>query len=193
MHTQVLTGRRLEAVLDDVAALRIEVFRDWPYLYDGTLEYERSYLEAYRDGAGGVVVGAFDGTTLVGAATGSPLLEHAPEFGCGFEKAGIDPATVFYCAESVLLAPYRGQGIGHAFFTAREDHARALGYGFSAFCAVIRPQGHPLRPATYQPLDAFWMKRGYKPLPDVIARFDWKDIDQPHATSKNLQFWGRAL
>jgi hypothetical protein len=25
-------------------SLRIAVFRDWPYLYDGSLEYEREYL-----------------------------------------------------------------------------------------------------------------------------------------------------
>ena len=40
-----LTGDALEAALDDVARLRIAVFRAWPYLYDGHLDYERRYLE----------------------------------------------------------------------------------------------------------------------------------------------------
>ena len=48
---RALTGDALEAALDGVAALRIAVFRDWPYLYDGTLDYEREYLQTYRTSA----------------------------------------------------------------------------------------------------------------------------------------------
>ena len=53
-----LTGPDLIAWLDDVARLRIDVFREWPYLYDGDLGYERGYLAAYRDSAEAIVVGA---------------------------------------------------------------------------------------------------------------------------------------
>ena len=35
-----LTGEALGAALDDVARLRIEVFRAFPYLYDGDAEYD---------------------------------------------------------------------------------------------------------------------------------------------------------
>ena len=38
VEVRALTGAELEAHLDDVARLRIAVFRDWPYLYDGTLD-----------------------------------------------------------------------------------------------------------------------------------------------------------
>ena len=62
-----LTGAALAGALDDVARLRIEVFRDWPYLYDGDAAYERAYLQIYRDSPGAIVVGAFDGDRLVGA------------------------------------------------------------------------------------------------------------------------------
>lgn len=41
LTTHILTGDTLTSALDDVARLRISVFRDWPYLYDGDLEYER--------------------------------------------------------------------------------------------------------------------------------------------------------
>lgn len=68
----VLTGAALDAALGDVARLRIAVFRDWPYLYDGDLDYERRYLAAFRASPQAVVVGAYDGNTLVGAATAAP-------------------------------------------------------------------------------------------------------------------------
>jgi GNAT superfamily N-acetyltransferase len=191
--TRVLRGAELEAALDDVARLRIEVFRAFPYLYDGDLAYERDYLQSYRDSAGAVLVGAFDGARLIGAATGTPLADHAGDFAAAFEGTGIDLGAVFYCAESVLLPEYRGQGIGHAFFDLREAHARALGFAKCAFCGVMRPEDHPLRPEGYAPLDPFWKKRGYAPLPGVVAHFAWKDVDRDCETEKPLQFWMREI
>lgn len=193
LRITALTGAALAAALEDVARLRIEVFRAWPYLYDGDLAYERDYLQSYRDSKGAIVVGAYDGDRLVGAATGTPLADHAEDFADAFAGSGLDLAEVFYCAESVLLPAYRGQGAGHGFFDTREAHARALGFAKSAFCAVQRPQDHPLRPDGYAPLDPFWRKRGYTPLPGVVAEFAWKDLDQPTETRKPLQFWCRDL
>lgn len=193
LHVKALTGAALDAALDDVARLRMAVFRDWPYLYDGDLEYERRYLEVYRSSPAAVLVGAFEGSRLVGAATGTPMEDHAADFAKPFAATGLDLHDVFYCAESVLLPDYRGQGAGHRFFDLREAHARRLGRRHVAFCAVMRPPDHPLRPAGYRPLDAFWRARGYEPRPDVVARFSWKDIDSAEETEKPLMFWMRAL
>lgn len=188
-----LTGAALDPVLDDVARLRIEVFRDWPYLYDGDPEYERGYIATYRDSAEAIVVGAFDGARLVGAATGTPMEDHGAQFGAAFEGSGFDLADIFYCAESVLLPDYRGSGIGHAFFDAREAHARKLGRRYSAFCRVVRPDAHPLRTGRYRPLDGFWRKRGYRPLEGVTAEYVWKDIGEVVPTAKPMEFWLREL
>lgn len=192
LTTRILTGTALADALDDVARLRIAVFRDWPYLYDGDLDYERDYLRAYQS-PGAVVVAAQDGDRVVGAATGAPMRDHADEFATAFADRPEALDDIFYCAESVLLPEYRGQGLGHAFFDAREAHARQTGYRYAAFCSVIRPPDHPARPADYRPLDGFWRKRGYAPLPGVIAHFDWKDSGEPAQTRKSLQFWMRQL
>ncbi|SNT39721.1 GNAT family N-acetyltransferase [Tropicimonas sediminicola] len=188
-----LTGPALLAALDDLADLRIRVFRDFPYLYDGDRIYERRYLETYADSPGAILVGAFDGDRLVGAATGAPMEDHADDFAASMAEAGLALSDVFYCAESVLLPDYRGRGIGHRFFDLREAHARTLGRKVSAFCAVIRPTDHPLRPTGYRPLDPFWRSRGYAPVPGAMARFRWKDVDQDTETSKHLQVWTRKL
>lgn len=190
--TRVLTSEALAAALEDVARLRIRVFRDFPYLYDGDADYERDYLRAYQS-PGAVVVAAMDGDRVVGAATGAPMADHAADFAAAFADRPESLDQIFYCAESVLLPDYRGQGIGHAFFDAREAHARDLGLTYGAFCSVIRPADHPARPEGYRPLDGLWRKRGYAPLPGVIARFGWKDLDQPEETEKALQFWMRRL
>ncbi len=192
IETRVLTGDAVAAVLDDLARLRITVFRDWPYLYDGDPEYERDYLKAYQS-PGAVVVAAYDGTRMVGAATGAPMEDHAADFAAAFAIRPEPLEQIFYCAESVLLPDYRGHGLGHAFFDGREAQARALGRRYSAFCSVMRPADHPARPANYRPLDGFWQKRGYAPLPGVIAAFDWKDIGADQSSKKPLQFWMKTL
>ncbi len=188
-----LTGAALDAALDGVARLRIEVFRAFPYLYDGDLAYERTYLQSYRDSESAVVVGAFEGEILVGASTAAPLTDHAEDFAAAFAGSGLDLGEVFYCAESVLLPEYRGQGLGHRFFDAREAHARRLGYKMTAFCGVQRAPDHPLRPTDYAPLDPFWRKRGYLPLEGAVAQYSWKDLDQVEESLKPLQFWIRTL
>ena len=190
---RALTGEALEAALEGVAALRIAVFRDWPYLYDGTLDYEREYLQTYRTSANALLVGAFEGDRLVGASTSTPMEDHAEAFAAPFAGQGIPLTDIYYGAESVLLPEYRGQGIGHRFFDLREAFARSLGRKWLAFCSVTRPDDHPLRPAAYRTNDAFWRGRGYAPLPGVQAEFAWKDVGETAETVKRLQFWMRRL
>lgn len=185
-------GEGIAGVLDDLARLRVSVFRDWPYLYDGDAEYERDYLGRYARGDS-IVVAAHAGDEMVGAATGMPLADHADDFAAAFEGAGIDMKDVFYCAESVLLPGYRGQGAGHAFFDRREAHAKRLGLSKVAFCGVVRPKDHPDRPEGYRSLDGFWRARGYAPLDGVVAQFAWRDIGAAEETDKPLQIWMRTL
>jgi GNAT superfamily N-acetyltransferase len=193
IDVRVLRGTELEAELDGVARLRITVFRDWPYLYDGSQGYEREYLATYRDNPGALLVGAFHQGQLVGASTSTPMEDHAPEFVAPFRDLGIAADKILYGAESVLLRPYRGIGLGHRFIDLREDHARNLGRSHVAFCSVIRPEEHPARPAVYRGNDAFWRGRGYEPLSGVVARFSWKDLGDTVETEKPLQFWMRKL
>src|SRR5690349_1805129 len=108
LEVKSLTGSDIYAVLPDLARLRIIVFRDWPYLYDGTLEYEEKYLKTIAAAKGAVVIAAYDGFKIVGASTGAPMIEHADEFGEPFRKAGYDISKIFYCGESVLLKTHRG-------------------------------------------------------------------------------------
>lgn len=193
MNVVKLTGDDLSEALEDIARLRMTVFRDWPYLYDGDLAYEQAYLQHYQNSAEAVVIAAYVGDWLVGAATAAPLIEHAADFAEALHGQDIDIDRTFYCGESVLLPRYRGRGVGHKFFDMREEHARALNYTHMCFCSVIRPATHPLAPSNYRPLDAFWEGRGYARVPGAVAFFSWKDVDKVSETRKPLQFWMRQL
>jgi len=121
------SGQALEQYIPDLAQLRIEVFRDFPYLYDGDLAYEENYLQTYIRCQQAVIVLALDGNKIIGASTGIPMQYESEEFILPFAAHGYDPKKVFYCAESVLKKHYRGLGLGVRFFEERENHARELG------------------------------------------------------------------
>lgn len=190
---ETLQGEGLASALDALAELRIAVFAEWPYLYDGDLAYEREYVREFSAEPGSVLVAARRGGRLVGAATASPMAGQKDEFRAPFEALGHDTSKLFYFGESVLLKTFRGQGIGHAFFDHREAAARAAGATHATFAAVIRPDDHPARPADYRPLDAFWHGRGYEKLPGLVTQLAWKDHGETEESAKSMQYWMRTL
>lgn len=189
-----VSGAALTNWVDDLARLRIQVFREYPYLYDGSEAYERDYLSTYIHSDNAVAFLALDGAKVVGASTGLPMVNETAEFKQPFIEQDYDPAHVFYCGESVLLPEYRGRGIYKSFFHGRESYARALG-GFAhiCFCGVVREAGHVLCPEDYQPLDAVWRHFGYRPMPELITHYSWKDIDQSEETQHPMMFWLKDL
>lgn len=193
VDVRVLSGPEIGAHAEDVARLRIAVFRDWPYLYDGDVAYERQYVESYGERPGALLVGAFDLGRLVGASTSTPLEDLSAEFAAAFSARGIPRDRVLWGPESVLPPLYRGQGIGHRFFDFREAHARALGRSHVAFASILRPDDHPARPANARSNDAFWRGRGYEPMEGAEVTFEWRDVGDTVETQKRLQVWWRAL
>ena len=97
-----LSGAELAPYLPDLAQLRITVFRDFPYLYDGTREYEEKYLQTYLNTDEIIIVLALDGEKVIGASTGLPMEHETDEFKKPFVDNGYDPAKIFYFGESVL-------------------------------------------------------------------------------------------
>lgn len=189
-----VSGPALKPRIPDLARLRMTVFRAYPYLYDGTEAYEESYLDTYTASGKAVAILATADGRIVGAATGIPMAHETEAFKAPFRERDLDPEKVFYFGESVLLPEYRGLGIYRHFMSGREAYARRLGdFSHSCFCAVIRPDDHPLRPADYSPLDAVWKHFGYRPVETLVTRFRWKDIDQPAETDHEMMFWIKPL
>jgi GNAT superfamily N-acetyltransferase len=142
-----LNGAALEPWLDKLGRLRITVFREYPYLYDGSLEYEREYLRTYSQAPDSLVVLVTDSQeNVVGATTCIPLGNEGPEFQEPFLKHGFEVKDVCYFGESILLPQLRGKGVGKEFFRRREAHAARLGSRWTAFCAVDRAPADPRRP-----------------------------------------------
>ena len=194
MSVATLTGDALPAVIPDLAALRVRVFRAWPYLYDGSTAYEEDYLRIYLRSARSAVIVARQGGRIVGAATCLPLADETANVQGPFLARFWDVGDFFYFGESVLIPELRGQGVGVAFFAAREAHARAVSHcRVACFCGVERPDRHPARPPGFVTLDGFWARRGYTRRPDLSCEMAWTDIGGAAPTTKTLVFWMKSL
>lgn len=187
-------GTEANQFIDDLASLRMQVFREFPYLYEGSVENEARYLATFLQAADSIIVIAFDGDRVVGASTGMPLEQETEDIQQPWLEHGIDIQKVFYFSESVLLSEYRGKGIGVQFFEQREAWARKLGrFDLLTFCGVVRPEDHPLRPADFVPLDRFWQKRGFEKREDYVCHLSWVQVDGVEKVENALQFWGKEI
>jgi GNAT superfamily N-acetyltransferase len=194
VRVEFFAGAAMLPYLPALSRLRIAVFREWPYLYDGSADNESSHLASFARAPGAGLAVAFDGGEAVGCSSCLPMAEEDDAILAPFRARGWDVDKFFYFGESVLLPTYRGQGIGVKFFRAREAHALATSAcDFAAFCAVQRPADHPLRPPGAVPLDAFWRKRGFVPYPDLFCAMRWKQVDGPEKIENRLAFWLKSL
>lgn len=184
-----VNGPNLKPYIKDLAKLRMTVFRDYPYLYDGDLGYEEQYLQHYLDCSECLTIFVQDGDAIVGASTAISLKHEVGEVLKPFLENGEPIDKICYFGESVLLPNYRGKRIGHRFFQEREAFAASLHLPLTCFCIVQRPEEHPKKPSHYFSLEAFWKKLGYREQKHLVAHYSWKEIGDEGETVKPMQFW----
>lgn len=184
----VLHGESGRQLAKDLASLRIHVFREYPYLYEGDLAYEEKYLERYFRSKESLIAFAKDGNHVIGATTALPLTDESESVKKPFLDRGIDPDDYMYFGESVVLTEYRNQGIGKKFFELRLKHALSTGRSRACFCAVDRGHDHPLKPETYRNLVEFWERMGFEPS-GFHCLMSWKDLTESGESPKKMNYF----
>ncbi len=187
-------GKEIETVLDDFALLRITVFAEFPYLYEGNRAYEKEYIQTYCQSERSFFFGIYHQNELIGATTCLPLSDETEEVKKPFADAKIDVNQVFYFGESIILQKFRGQGFGNLFFDERERYAAQFKeIKFITFCAVERPKNHPLKPENFRPNDIFWTKRKYIKRTELSCEMKWLDKNESTETFKKMTFWTKKI
>jgi hypothetical protein len=188
-----LKGQDIVPYIPKLAELRIIVFKEYPYLYLGNLEYETKYLQTYVNSPESIIVLVFDGERVVGASTAIPMQFETAEFKQAFVDHHMNIAEIFYLGESVLLPSYRKRGVYKHFFREREAAAHEYGCKITAFCAIERPVDDPRRPKDYVPLDDVWRYFGYVKHSELCIYFPWQEVSMEIETTKPLMFWLKTL
>ncbi|MFS8562979.1 MAG: hypothetical protein LVR00_01035 [Rhabdochlamydiaceae bacterium] len=194
INIRTFVGAGIKIYLASIAKLRLEIFKDYPFLCKFSLEEELAYLRKFTQNKDAVAVLVFDGPKIVGAAIGAPFDSQEVEFIKLFQEKGLNPSAYFYFGQSVLLEPYRGRGLGHHFFDIREKHARYL-KRFTGICfvSILRTSISPPPPKEYSSLINLWEKNGYIKRSDLTCQQSWKDSTAEKATPKTLIFWTKEI
>jgi GNAT superfamily N-acetyltransferase len=169
---EVFKGISTAPYLQTLSDLRLEAFKEFPYLYVGNIEDEVSYAQLYTSAPEGILVIAFQDETIAGLYSGLPLNASGAFISAWHDKLieeGVDLTNYFYAGELIVKPAFRKKGLGAQLMTRLIQEVDAM--GFSGFMGVtaIRAYDHPLRPQGYFDTDAIWGKYGLEKIPVVLT------------------------
>lgn len=194
VNISVLSDIQVSSCIEEIARLRINIFKEYPYLYDGDLNYEADYLKKFVHTPDSIVVILKDNEHVVGAMTGLPLKYEDESIQRPWLEQSEDIEKVYYFSEILIYPEYRGKGFGQKIFDLAEKTVIGFNtYTIFSLATVIRPEDHPEKPGDYKELYAFWSKNGYTNNENLICRIPWKEIGEDVASSKPLMFWLKKL
>jgi len=193
LSEQLITGASAADSLNGLASLRLEIFREFPYLYEGLREDELRYLRLYVETPDAFVLTVTDSGKIVGAATGVPLCYEHRELIEPFAGTPYHVEEIYYVGELLYLPAYRKQGSGLRMVQQVEEYVRSRGKFRYLTCAtVVRPDDHPSRPVNYVPIERFLNRTGFAPLSGVTTSFTWRETVGV-SCSHPMQFWIKVL
>lgn len=190
---ELLTGLNVASCLEDLAALRISVFREYPYLYAGRTEDELTYLRLYMETQDACVITVSDSGTVAGAATGIPLRYEHDGMVAPFTGSTYPLAELFYVGELLFYPAYRNLGLGVRLLNHIEKYVRHLEqYRYLTCATVVRPAGHGQCPGDYVPIERFLNRTGFTLLSGVTTSIAWRETDGV-SREHPMQFWLKEL
>lgn len=190
---QLLTGTAIEEGLNDLATLRLDIFQEYPYLYEGRREDELDYLRTYAEATDACAILAYDGHTVIGAATGMPLVHEDAKMLDAFAGTTLPLNEIYYVGELLFRPAYRNRGLGQNLLAQLKKHICALNNYRKLMCATVdRPDDHPLRPRDYIPITRFLARAGFVRLAGITTHFMWRETDGVKHDHL-MQFWIKDL
>lgn len=190
---KALSGSQARQYWQEIANLRIGMFREFPYLYEGSLEYEKPYLETYFKSENSAILLVFDENEVVGFSSAIPLSEEMPEIQAPFIAQNLNTEKYLYIGEVMLLPEYRGRGMLRKFLQYQENFALGKGCEYTVFMTVWRPQNHPSIPVGYKHLEPVWEHFSYKRMEGMGIEMHWQQVDTHKKERNTLEVWHKKL
>lgn len=188
---KTLKGKHILPFIEELAILRIAIFKEYPYCYDGSMKYESEYLKTYTDCNESTITIVMHDKKVIGASTAIPLEYEIEAFKNPFRNE--NQSEIFYLGESVLLPEFRGKNIYRHLFQERETAALNYGCKRTTFCAVERPQPDKRKPKNYASLEPVWSHFKYIKNEKRSTYFPWKDIGDHLESTKQMVYWEKWL
>lgn len=195
---KIYVGSNARQYIDLVSQLRITAFKEYPYLYEGNLDYEREYMGGYTaDMQAMITIATLDGK-IVGVATGIPLVSNSDivkDAKATFETHHLNPQDYYYYGEVIVMPEYKGNGLAKKLFDAQDEKIKEWGYKHTCILTVMRDENHPQKPIGYKLTDSVWAKMGFFKMA-LKANYHWPTIKPDQSVVEcehEMQFWQKNL
>ncbi len=196
LSIKVFKGDEISPYVKGITDIAIEVYKEYPYLYDGTEEEYLPFIDYYSHSSFGIASLLFDGDRPVGVAIGMPLNEMRDRFKDPLLAARPDEnlEKIYYLGEFLLINEYRGKGYGKKLYKQLENLVKENGeYSKLCFCKIVEWDYHPLMPNGYLPMDGFWIKQGFEICDDITVSVYWDDVGTNENSIHHLVYWMKNL
>lgn len=196
--TKIYQGNEVNSIVDNISKMRINEFRNFPYMYDGSLEYERLYFQEFCKDPNSLIVCIFDDSKLIATATSIPLLSNADildNVASKFIAQSLDPKTFFYSGEFIVLQKYRQNGLCKNLLYSVESLAKTLGFTNLCIATVCRSKDDPRRPVSYVDSDVVWKSLGFE-ITNIKTSYPWPTIQPNQLTvtvNNEMIFWTKEM
>lgn len=189
----ILVGDTIEQILPFTQQMCLTYYREYPYLYEGTLEEQQACHSWFSKLKHSAVAIAYYDNKPVGFLSGASFVDFAEHYTGSltvFKNAGLDPAQYYYFADVIIEKEHRGHSLCKKLFAALEQYASNLGYAKN--CLVVESHAtHPCKPADYRELGDLWIRLGYTESPATIS-FKWNTIQSDGTQERQehiLRYW----
>lgn len=195
---KIYSGKEVISLIPIIAQMRIDEFKNYPYLYHGNLEYEKEYLRGFTLNAHSCLIVACEANKIIGLVTALPLksgaaiVKDTEEL---FTRAGLNSETFFYLGEFIIDKNFRGRGIASQL--EKQIITTAKKWQFSNVClaTVERRENDPRKPKNYISTDFIWTKLGYTQT-NLATQYHWPmitDENEIQEQNNTLIFWTKVL
>lgn len=193
-----LYGSEAKTCMDILASFRIQYFREFPYLYEGNMDYELIYLDGFFSNPEACLIIGREFEQPIVVSTSIPLLsdyEIVKSAENIFAADGLRASEFMYFGEIIIVPQHRGQGLTKRIFAQQEETALKNGYTSTCYLAVDREEEHPMWPDGYKNPAVIWNRLGYRKT-NMVTDFNWPTIqlaggaeDKPNP----MRFWVKEL
>jgi ribosomal protein S18 acetylase RimI-like enzyme len=195
INIQAYQDTALAAEIGILSKFRLRYFREYPYLYVGTEDYEREYLARYIANPTARLLIARDAEKIVGVAIGTMLSTETdfvvPQIEKQLQQHHIQPQHCFYFGEMIFDPEHRSRGIGKQMLELLKNAGKEQGAERFCFLAINRQSTDVRRPVDYTDPDIIFEKLGFEKT-DGLLTMEWPTI-QPDGrveeATNRLDFW----
>lgn len=176
---KLLYGPEIKDEINFIAQQRIDIFKEYPYLYEGNFETEIAYLMWFVEQRDSCAAIAYKDNNPVGFITGISFVAFENHFKGSkdiFIKASLDPSAYYYFCEVIVKPEHRRNSIAKRLFALLEAHAKSQGYRAGCFVNESH-EDHPLKPADYKDLTSLFHALGYTKT-NLSIMFKWQTLAQ---------------